>query len=124
MKQKPQYCHSTVGDEFTGLFDSREEALEEGINEDDRRNEVIYTGRVIPMIGFLKNRTWIGEDVLTDLCDEVSEDMMVEEPVFRYTKEQADELTKIIIEWVVANVKNQRYLVDDMQSHEIPKEKP
>lgn len=118
--KKTQFCYSESGEAFTGQCDSREEAAGFAVDSLRFPQKKVWTGRIVPLTIYLKSLDGIGEDVLRDVCDAISSDMMADEPVFKTTPEQADALTKHIIAWLVQNVTCSRYGVEDVQEHPVP----
>lgn len=117
---RDKYSYSSTEDNFTGEFDSREEAIEEAKGEyPDAKH--LYTGRNVPVDPLrYVHADWLIEHIINhdDFCIEQAEGWPGS------TKEQEKELTAALREafasWMTRHkLEPAFWLVEDVEKHEV-----
>jgi hypothetical protein len=120
---KEQFAYSRDQENYYGSFDTRGDAVAEGIDGDadldEGRSATIWTGRVRPVETFLDKMSAhrIGERALEDLDMALCDEIYSEDEILSLTVDQQEALGLLILDFVKHNASFNRWGVDQIQEH-------
>ena len=116
-----KYAYSYNQEEYYGEFDTRDEAREACIAEDDKEGpHAIWTAEIVPATDLLRAgaTAYILSELAIERADEIlSDDISADDYIITATDEQKAELGRVIVEWLCANAEFNRWGVRDVQEH-------
>ena len=121
-----KYAYSLDGERYHGEFDDEAAALAEVGQEVENECEdgdvrIVYIGKVVPAVDFLRKRNphWIGERIEEDIECGLNDEIGWEDAIMELTKEQRGELGKLVVEWLCTNAHFACWGVTDVKEHSV-----
>ena len=120
----PKFCYSLDGEEYTGPFDTCEEALAEvGAIVDDvmpGETRTVYTGRILEASAFLAKRGPFMVDRLIQDADEwLFEDIRSDDSIIELDEAGRQDLARLIVDFLTTRATFNRWGVADVQEHQV-----
>jgi hypothetical protein len=118
-----KYCYSTNEEEFTGGFDSIDEAIEEARDVED--SDVVYIGEVVHASEFLKGKCSTFADDVVERSDEyLFEFVGGDDEIITMDKQEREAFGQVIFDFLVENASFTRWGVKNVQRFDINQEQP